>query len=176
MSAGFANVTSITSCCRQHVKRVKGYSTMNIRLTLRDYRHNNTPKDRKILLTTSASFFKALAVLNNFCCSKNEYICPYTRLGTAAILTPQARGQMFVWWTPLKMRTLALNYGINRQGNRVWKENLSPFPFNDSMRCCWTPRFRIIIAPFRLVLRRLEMGRMKNTGKDKEQTVVHLKP
>lgn len=131
MSAGFANVTSITSCCRQHVKRIKGYSTMNIRLTLRDYQHNKTPKDRKILLTTSASFFKALAVLNNFCCSKNEYICPYTRLGTAAILTPQARGQMFFWWTPLKMRTLALNYGITRQGNRVWKENLSPFPFNE---------------------------------------------
>ena len=51
-----------------------------------------------------------------------------------------------------------------------------PYPRFPSMRCCWTPRFRIIIAPFRLVLRRLEMGRMKNTGKDKEQTVVHLKP
>ena len=65
---------------------IKRYSTINIRLTLKDNKTNNTPKVLRIVLTTNASFLNALAAFKSFCCTKKEYICPYTSLGTAAIL------------------------------------------------------------------------------------------
>ena len=92
MSAAFTNATSFRSCTRKFVgnmwtEYIEGYSTMNIRLTLKDKKTNSMPKGLRIVLTTNASFLNALAAFKSFCCTKKEYICPYTSLGTAAILS-----------------------------------------------------------------------------------------
>ena len=94
------------------------------------------PKGLRIVLTTNASFLNALAAFKSFCCTKKEYICPYTSLGTAAILSVVYK------------HVVRCSFGGHR-----WKW--------ECLLCLTRQGKSYILHGLRLVLGRLEMGRIK---------------